>query len=75
MNIAYISDLSSPQHYTNAPVAEEKAHGRISMATYYQYFKAGGNYLMLGIVLIVFLMGEVRICVGVGGWRKEGEGV
>ena len=73
MNITYIFDLSSPQHYTNAPVAEEKAHGRISMATYYRYFKAGGNYLLLAIVLIVFLMGEVYVWVW--GWRKEGEGV
>ena len=73
MNIAYISDLSSSQHFTNAPVAEEKAHGRISMATYYRYFKAGGNYLLLAIVLIVFLMGEVYVWVW--GWRKEGEGV
>ena len=63
MNIAYISDLSSSQHFTNAPVAEEKAHGRISMATYYRYFKAGGNYLLLAIVLIVFLMGEVYVWV------------
>ena len=73
MNIAYISDLSSSQHFTNAPVTEEKAHGRISMATYYRYFKAGGNYLLLAIVLIVFLMGEVYVWVW--GWRKEGEGV
>ena len=33
------------------------------MATYYRYFRAGGNYLVLAIVLVVFLMGEVSVCV------------
>ena len=33
------------------------------MATYYRYFRAGGNYLVLAIVLVVFLMGEVCVCV------------
>ena len=41
------------------------------MATYYHFFRAGGNFLVLIIVLVVFLMGEV--CVGWGGgvgkWR------
>ena len=37
------------------------------MATYYHFFRAGGNFLVLIIVLVVFLMGEV--CVGWGeGW-------
>ena len=62
----------SPQHFTNAPVGEEKAHGTLSMATYYHYFRAGGNFLVLIIVLVVFLMGEV--CVGEegGGGGVEG---
>ena len=33
------------------------------MATYYRYFKAGGNYLILATVLVMFLMGEVCVCV------------
>ena len=32
------------------------------MATYYRYFRAGGNYLLLTALLIVFLMGEVWMC-------------
>jgi len=54
------------------------------MATYYRYFRAGGNYLILAIVLVVFLMGEVcvcgggavggcmGVCVGVGVWLWVG---
>ena len=44
------------------------------MATYYHFFRAGGNFLVLIIVLVVFLMGEV---CGVGvrgkveGWSGE----
>ena len=37
------------------------------MATYYHFFRAGGNFLVLIIVLVVFLMGEV--CVGGEKWR------
>ena len=32
------------------------------MATYYRYFRAGGNYLLLTALLVVFLMGEVWMC-------------
>ena len=40
------------------------------MATYYHFFRAGGNFLVLIIVLVVFLMGEV--CgVGVRGRGEE----
>ena len=43
------------------------------MATYYHFFRAGGNVLVLIIALVVFLMGEV--CVGGGeGGGDEGEG-
>lgn len=41
------------------PPAEEKGHGSISLATYYRYFRAGGNYLVLIAVFTVFLLGEV----------------
>ena len=63
--------VTSAQHPSHIQVAEEKAHGRISMATYYRYFRAGGNYLILAIVLVVFLMGEVCVicvCVCVCVW-------
>ena len=55
--------VTSAQHPSHIQVVEEKAHGRISMATYYRYFRAGGNFLILAIVLVVFLMGEVGVCV------------
>ena len=42
------------------PPPEEKGHGRISLATYYRYFRAGGNYFVLIAVLLVFILGEVR---------------
>ena len=57
--------VTSAQHPSHIQVVEEKAHGRISMATYYRYFRAGGNFLILAIVLVVFLMGEVGVCVHV----------
>ena len=41
------------------------------MGTYYRYFKAGGSYFLLAIVLVVFLMGEVYVWVWVGGGRRE----
>ena len=39
------------------------------MATYYHFFRAGGNFLVLIIVLVVFLMGEVCGVGGGGKWR------
>lgn len=47
------------QTLANAPPAEEKAHGSITMATYYCYFRAGGSYLFLLLIFVVFIMGEV----------------
>ena len=38
---------------------EEKAHGSVSMKTYIKYFLAGGNCLVLFLVLVFFLTGEV----------------
>lgn len=57
--------VTSAQHPSHIQVAEEKARGRISMATYmyYHYFRAGGKYLVLAIVLLVFLMEEVGVYV------------
>ena len=42
------------------------------MATYYHFFRAGGNFLVLIIVLVVFLMGEV--CGVEGRGKVEGSG-
>ena len=41
--------------------AEERAHGRISMKTYYHYFKAGGGYVFTFIVLVIFILCEVSL--------------
>ena len=41
------------------------------MGTYYRYFRAGGDYLLLAIVLVVFLMGEVYVWVWVDGGKRE----
>ena len=38
---------------------EERAHGTISMKTYYQYFKAGGGHVFTAVVLLVFIITEV----------------
>ena len=38
---------------------EEKAHGSVSMKTYYRFFRAGASYVVLLIVLILFFTGEV----------------
>ena len=40
--------------------AEERAHGRITMKTYYQYFTTGGGHLFTLLVLVVFILAEVR---------------
>ena len=52
--------VSCPQEQLYGPPPEEKSHGRISLATYYRYFRAGGSYLVLTTVLLVFLLGEVK---------------
>ena len=38
---------------------EERAHGTISMKTYYQYFKAGGGYIFTIVVLALTIIAEV----------------
>ena len=52
----YVDDIM--QLSTSVP-DEEKAHGSVSMKTYINYFVAGGNYLVLLLVLVFFLTGEV----------------
>lgn len=39
---------------------EEKSHGTISITTYYKYFKAGASLFVLAIMLVFFVLGEVR---------------
>lgn len=54
---------------------KEEAHGRISMATYYCYFKAGGNLILLIILLALFILAEVScssfLCIALLLCRKE----
>ena len=40
--------------------AEERAHGKITMKTYYRYFTTGGGHLFTLLVLVVFIMAEVE---------------
>ena len=37
---------------------EDKGHGNISLATY-KYFVAGGNILVLALMLVLFSLAEV----------------
>ena len=41
--------------------AEERAHGKISLKTYYNFFRAGGNVVFIFFVLFVFIFAEVSI--------------
>ena len=52
--------VSCQQEQLYGPPPEERGHSRISLATYYRYFRAGGSYLVLTTVLLVFLLGEVK---------------
>lgn len=38
---------------------EDKAHGTVSFTTYYQFFRAGGNFIVLALVLTLFISAEV----------------
>jgi hypothetical protein len=49
----------SSQELEFALPPEEKSHGTISFTTYYKYFKAGANLLVLAIMLVFFMLGEV----------------
>jgi hypothetical protein len=40
-------------------IPEEKERGAISSTTYYHYFKAGGNLLMISFVFASLFFGEV----------------
>ena len=42
------------------PPPEEKSHGSIKFATYSKYFLAGGNLLVLFVLLLLLIFGEVR---------------
>ena len=42
-------------------VAEERGHGTISMKTYYEYFKAGGEYLFTTVVFGLIVLSEVPL--------------
>lgn len=40
--------------------SEEKAQGNISLKTYFKFFFAGANYLVLLLILVLFFLAEVR---------------
>ena len=42
-----------------SPVDEEKAHGTLTMKTYYKYFTAGAHFLVLLLLSAIFIVGEV----------------
>ena len=49
-----------PVELSAAETEEERAHGRITMETYYHYIIAGGGYIFTLIVTLIFLSTEVR---------------
>ena len=49
---------------TIGPPAEETAHGSVSMKTYFQYFVAGGGYVLTVFLAFIILIAEVHaICM------------
>lgn len=43
---------------------EDKAQGSVSLKTYCLYFIAGGGYVLLPFLVVVFLLAEVGMLVG-----------
>ena len=41
------------------PPSEERAHGTVSLKTYYKYFRAGGNCLFLLVFVVILFVAEV----------------
>ncbi len=55
-------NISSPymqEQEQQGPPSEERAHGTVSMKTYYKYFRAGGNFLFLFAIFVFLLAAEV----------------
>ena len=48
-----------PVELSAAESEEERAHGRITMKTYYHYFITGGGYIFTLIFILIFLSTEV----------------
>ena len=42
------------------PPEEERAHGRITMKTYYKYFTTERGHLFALLMVIIFILAEVR---------------
>ena len=38
---------------------EEKSRNRVSISTYFNYFRAGGSYVALVALMSIFILGEV----------------
>ena len=52
----------------NVVPLEDKAQGSVTFRTYYNYFKAGGGYVVNLILVVAFLMTEVRGVIVVFSW-------
>ena len=42
------------------PPEEERAHGRITMKTYYKYFTIERGHLFILMMVVIFLLTEVK---------------
>ena len=51
--------MPSGMNTSGSLVAEERGHGRISLKTFFEYFKAGGGYVFTSFVLILLIISEV----------------
>ncbi len=48
-----------PSQDEQGPPSEERAHGTVSLTTYYRYFRAGGSHLFLAFLLVLLFIADV----------------
>lgn len=48
---------------------EGRAHGTITFKTYLKFFRAGANFIILAIVVIIFMLGEVSYPYAINNYR------
>ena len=56
----HITHAHTQDNLISSPVDEEKAHGILTMKTYYKYFTAGAYIPVLVLLAAIFIMGEVH---------------
>lgn len=68
--VPHIMNTMFVQVQTFGPPSEERAHGSVSMKTYYKYFVAGGGYILLAFSVFIFIVAEVyhTVLVVVQSW-------